>query len=139
MCVNAFDDPMTDEAATPMKRADDFIVTALFGNKVMGWCGGRVVVVVSSCAWSVGRDATARRWSNRRSGQRPRKKHFIQEGRGRAWRTDRRGGARDLPRAQGEDMAELMRRMMSMISSRMARSSSAEQNEPDGMLESDSE
>jgi len=36
-------------------------------------------------------------------------------------------------------MAELMRRVMSMISSRMARSSSAEQNEPDGMLESDSE
>jgi len=50
---------MTDEAATPMKRADDFIVTALFGNKVMGWCGGRVVVVVSSCAWSVA-DATRR-------------------------------------------------------------------------------
>ena len=52
-----------------------------------------------------------------------------------AWRTDRRGGARDLPRAQGEDMAELMSRMMSMISS----SSSGEQSEPDGMLESDSE
>jgi len=24
---------MTDEAATPMKRADDFIVTALFGTR----------------------------------------------------------------------------------------------------------
>ena len=74
------------------------------------------------------------------SGQRPRKKHALHsKGRGRAWRTDRRGGARDLPRAQGEDRAELMRRMMSMISSRLARSSSADQNEPDGMLESDSE
>ena len=135
---------MTDEAATPMKRADDFIVTALFGNKVsdgvMGWsrAGGRVVVV--------GGTRRARRpdggLTGRPAGVRPAptKKHFrIQKGRGRAWRTDRRGGARDLPRAQGEDRAELMRRMMSMISSRLARSSSADQNEPDGMLESDSE